>query len=335
MQNFRRRVNLDRQNFVSYRRSNFTDPNSQQATCYLNSTNTADALLKPILQLQSEYANPAIEISSFKDLNLLHAQLNLYTISSNPAGFAYPLKTQLLNLANPSSSFAAAGVSGNSLASDSRYLDEAAYSFSSGRLQQSSPHNGVAAAYIWGYANSVPVAVAQNATPDQIAFSSFENDGNNSWSIASGTRDAGGITGTQSYNLANGAVSKSGLISTQTYTVSYWSKTGSAYAVTGSTGVKTGKTINGWTYIEHQVSGVSSVTVTGAGDIDELRLYPRSGQMTSYVYTPLVGTSSVCDVSNKISYYSYDSLGRVLYVKDQDGNIVKTYDYHFKQDQSN
>jgi YD repeat-containing protein len=60
-----------------------------------------------------------------------------------------------------------------------------------------------------------------------------------------------------------------------------------------------------------------------------LRFYPQGAQMTTYTYTPLVGMSSECDVDNRISYYYYDALGRLRYAKDQDGNILKTIEYHY------
>jgi YD repeat-containing protein len=69
--------------------------------------------------------------------------------------------------------------------------------------------------------------------------------------------------------------------------------------------------------------------VSGTGNIDELRLYPKTAQMTSYTYAPLVGMTSSCDMDNKITYYSYDALGRLMFIKDQDGNIIKTMQYQY------
>ena len=91
-------------------------------------------------------------------------------------------------------------------------------------------------------------------------------------------------------------------------------------------------TKRGWTYYEHSLpAGASSVTVSGAVTIDELRLYPSDAQMTTYTYMPLVGMTTSCDVSNRISYYEYDVMRRLKDLKDQDGNIIKTYDYHYQQ----
>src|SRR6202000_184661 len=101
-------------------------------------------------------------------------------------------------------------------------------------------------------------------TSDQVAYTSFEADGNGSWTLPSGTRDSlNAITGRKSYNLSNGACSRTGLISSAVYIVSYWSRTGSSFSVTGSTSVKQGKTIRNWTYFEHTITGTTSVSVSG------------------------------------------------------------------------
>ena len=76
---------------------------------------------------------------------------------------------------------------------------------------------------------------------------------------------------------------------------------------------------------------MTSLTISGTGTLDELRLYPSTAQMTTYTYYPLIGIQSQCDASGKISYYSYDGLGRLKDIKDQDGKILKVYDYQYQQ----
>src|SRR6187402_1952229 len=139
---------------------------------------------------------------------------------------------------------------------------------------------------------------------DQVAYTSFESDGGGGWTLPSATRDAtSAITGVKSYNLSNGACSRTGLTAANAYTVSYWSKTGASYTVTGSTAVKQGKTLNGWTYFEHMVTGTTSVSVSAAnGGIDELRLYPALARMTTYTYSPLIGMISQTDANSRHTY---------------------------------
>ena len=185
--------------------------------------------------------------------------------------------------------------------------------------------------YVYDYHSTYPIAECIGGDSAVMAYSSFEADGSGGWSISNPLyTTGGGVTGTTYYNLSNGTCSHTGLNPTTTYIVSYWSSTGNSYGVSGSTTVKQGKTApGGWVYFEHTVTGVSSVTVSGSGPVDELRLYPAGAQMTSYTYNPGIGVTSVCDVDNRVTYYFYDGLGRLKYVKDQDGNIVKTIDYHY------
>jgi YD repeat-containing protein len=174
------------------------------------------------------------------------------------------------------------------------------------------------------------VAEAINASPADIAFTSFEADGKGNWTFT-GTpvADAAALTGGKDYNLSSGSISKSGLNTSRSYIVSYWSKTGSA-TVNGSTASAV-VSRNGWTYYEHKLAaGASSITVSGSVSIDELRLYPSDAQMTTYTYDVLAGMTSQSDINNRITYYLYDAFGRLKAVKDQDGNVIKTVEYHYQ-----
>nr|WP_121273809.1 hypothetical protein [Pedobacter schmidteae] len=64
--------------------------------------------------------------------------------------------------------------------------------------------------------------------------------------------------------------------------------------------------------------------------MQSLRLGLPRGQVGSYLYVPQVGIVSFTDPKGLISYYEYDGFQRLKHVKDQDGNIIKSYDYHYK-----
>jgi YD repeat-containing protein len=52
--------------------------------------------------------------------------------------------------------------------------------------------------------------------------------------------------------------------------------------------------------------------------------------MTTYTYSPLIGITSTCSDNNAIQRYDYDAMGRLTRIIDQDGNIIKTAEYHYQ-----
>lgn len=181
--------------------------------------------------------------------------------------------------------------------------------------------------YIYDYRQSLPVAKIVNAGIEEVAYTSFEADGSGYWQINTTGVVDGGIAGKMSYNIANGAV-RAGLNSSKKYRVSYWSNTG-VKTVSGTVSTVSMPSIGGWQYFEHLVVGVSSIIVSGSGNIDELRLYPDGAVMTSMTYDELSGITSQCNENGIITYYKYDSFGRLRLVQDQEGNVLKKICYRY------
>jgi hypothetical protein len=65
--------------------------------------------------------------------------------------------------------------------------------------------------------------------------------------------------------------------------------------------------------------------------LDEIRVHPVQAMMTTYTYTPQVGTTSKCDERNRVTGYEYDNLLRLNLVRDNDNNILKTVEYNYKK----
>jgi len=202
-----------------------------------------------------------------------------------------------------------------------------------GNIIQQQKTNGAYQSYIWDYDKLFPTAIVNNADSVSIAYTSFESDGTGNWTIGSTARSASGFSGNQSYPLSStNTLSKSGLTSSKTYIISYWTTNTAPITIAGTiTGYPIkGPTLNGWTYYEHQVTGKTTITLSGTGNIDEVRLYPNSAQMTTYTYNPQIGISSTVNAKNQISYYEYDSFQRLINIKDEYGNIIKHMAYHYQ-----
>lgn len=203
-----------------------------------------------------------------------------------------------------------------------------------GNLLEQSKKNDVKSAYLYDYANTYPMASVLNAGYGSIAATSFESDGKGNWGYLSAGNTAlyGSVTGNKAYTLGTGNITRAELISAQIYIISFWVKDGSGSVNINNGG---GGTVllsrNGWTLYQRQITGVSTIEVSGTAVIDELRLFPVNAQMTTYTTEPLIGVTSITDPNNNTIHYEYDALGRLKLVRDQDGNIIKTIDYNYKK----
>lgn len=254
-----------------------------------------------------------------------------YVLTSFNSTLPSPALAYVSMLSSPNASFAASTINTSGLVKDAAYqplLSFDGYDVN-GNLTQQHKVNDALHAYIWDYNNSLLIAEVLNAAVNEIAYTSFEADGTGNWTFSDAVRNTTNkLTGNQSYNISVGkTISKSGLTSTKIYTVSYWSMNGSLN-VNGFASTS-GLTKNGWTYYQHTIpSGTTTVTISGSATIDELRLYPKDAQMTTYTYAPVIGLTSTCSSNDTPQNYVYDALGRLRKIVDQDGNIVKTIEYH-------
>ncbi|HMU44531.1 MAG TPA: hypothetical protein PKA80_14630, partial [Ignavibacteriaceae bacterium] len=196
-------------------------------------------------------------------------------------------------------------------------------------------------ATLYSYANRYPVASVTNATTSEVAYTSFEafEQGfvhDNNWDISN--VDVGtGVTPTGNKYCLLKASPVSSLITTnisinQEYKLSFWATSATFSVNSGALPTVTGPTIDGWTYYEFKIPPSSSgPNITGNNcKIDELRLYPKKSSMITSAYEIGIGIISECDINNRITYYEYDGLRRVSKVLDERHNIIKTYEYHFK-----
>lgn len=191
------------------------------------------------------------------------------------------------------------------------------------RLVEFENQGGVKSAIILDKSGNT-LAKADNASFGNIAYSDFETDDMGNWTYTlSGISSSSSKSGTKSYS---GSITKSNLTSGN-YTVSLWASGSGSVTVNG-----VNQTINStWSYYTWALTGITSVTINTNGNlVDQVGLCPQGAQMATANYYKGIAVESVTDVKGQNSYFEYDEYNRLLNVKDQNANIVKSYAYHYK-----
>jgi YD repeat-containing protein len=186
--------------------------------------------------------------------------------------------------------------------------------------------DGINQSFIWGYNSTLIIAKASNALSTEIAFTSFENENNEGgWTF---NNSISSISKTGNFSFNGSSISK--VLPNGNYILSFWAKRNLVNGnITGA--VNLNITSDDWAYYSFSLSNVNSINISLSNVlIDELRVYPQGSQMSSFTHKPLVGVTSVSDENGIITYYEYDEQNRLQNVRDNRGNIVKNYIYHFK-----
>jgi hypothetical protein len=58
---------------------------------------------------------------------------------------------------------------------------------------------------------------------------------------------------------------------------------------------------------------------------------PPNTNFATFTFRPLLGITSQTDSNGISAYYIYDEFGRIKFIKDTEGNIIKAYSYHYKE----
>jgi len=323
--------------------TNFTYPTSYSLPSYPIHEN----IMALKTMIGKNQINEIVEKTTFKNCtNFLatSSELRLFKSIANANG---------INVINPSQVFIFSDVNANdftpfdvvgtnSIIKDDRYKINTKYTFDSkGLINEVFKSNGIPEAYMYDYNSSLNVAKITNSGINDVAYTSFETSNKGTWQFSSNPTlvdDATAPTGNKVFLFTGNRIIRNQLNNNKTYIVSYWTNSLAPLLLNWSTPeVINSKTINNWTYFEHKISGISSVTLmesggvalTGSRKLDELRLYPDNAFMTTYTYKPLIGTTSVCNDKNQINYYEYGSYNYLDNIRDQDRNIVKKVCYNY------
>lgn len=244
------------------------------------------------------------------------------------------------------------------------YKDRTFIEYNSAGLPKTVTANTKKSAVLYDYENKLPTANILNASADDVSYTSFETENKGNWSYDEQYAISDfSPTGKSCFQFPQTTTSLlSGLLkgynyTSQTgdtpYTLSFWCKGGTPfilktttdnnlfYQPAAATLTKTYQNAaTGWTYYEYSVANARRVVLsnqmviegnaTGAPKrflLDEVRLYPSNARLQTTTYDPLVGKTSECDSNGRITYYSYDGLGRLKMIRDENRNVIKAYEY--------
>jgi YD repeat-containing protein len=217
----------------------------------------------------------------------------------------------------------------------STYVDKVIFDTynSQGDIVQMHNADDLFTTYIWGYNNSLPIAKCVNANTGQIAYTSFETSNDKGYWTFSGapTFSLTSKTGNWYYQLSRGVISRS--LSAGKYRLTYYANI--PVTVTGGSTASTTESTadaNGWKLYTKEITFTSAgnLQLSGTAIVDEIRVCPADGQITTYTYEPMYGITTANDPDNLINYYQYDALGRLLRILDNDKKVLKEYKYHYR-----
>lgn len=329
-----------RRDYINCRKINYTNSGNTFLANLNSAKSSADTELKPIYDLILSGRNSLVEEQNFRNDLLTGSQYYQQNYSAFQPLIVHAEKLYTVPLPTPSLSFTPIEISGNSLIKDSRYeLDATLIMTGSSILNQITKRGNQPVSYIYDWTNTKIVAEVTGASLNDVAFTSFEKAGVSTDGGWSGTISSLSLvttdvrTGKYSYKHSSGALIKGGLDISKTYVVSYWRRSSSKITILGDINQSYSRSalpVNGWYLHVHLFTGRLSVPVNfGTIAIDDLRLFPLGASMKTYTHDSGNNITSTAESDGRLTFYEYDQLGRLLNIRDNEGNILKQFKYEY------
>ncbi|MEM6799772.1 MAG: RHS repeat domain-containing protein [Bacteroidota bacterium] len=204
-----------------------------------------------------------------------------------------------------------------------------------------------------------PAAKVINAAYEDVAYSSFdlgvEKDADNGYrriegrwefmytndpvgpnNSGGGWSSQGAKTGIGQFDLTTIRELHTRVSTGGTYTLSFWAKKNNPINISTAANLLLSETANdGWTLYIYELNlnpGQNLVlkgNYAGGNYIDELRLHPKDAQMTTICYDVKMRAHTMTDVNNRSVKYSYDAFGRLIQLRDHNGNLLSENEYFY------
>lgn len=301
--------------------------------------------------LVKQIRNLPVEIVYLKNNKVVGGQIYEYKVIDQPSGkYSIRLaekKNLLLDI--PKTVYVGYHFSEGLPICDSNYETETIYDQYNkyGRVITSHVKEGNYNTIIYGYNETLPIAVVENAHYNQVYYSNFTEDPQ--------AIEIEGINGKEKVINGPVRVSMENFLP-GTYQVNYWfsvddgqnwawksylvllSASGSILYPADSIGSVS--LLSNDSSMEETTSGESSSSQTQTESsfyitvgftetlIKEIQIIPQYSFITTADYVPGIGKISESDQNGKTSYYHYDEFGRLVRLLDDEGNVLNEYDYY-------
>lgn len=236
----------------------------------------------------------------------------------------------------------------NSLIRQPQYFkvtDEYAYNVNSDMVQHTQDQDDITSNIYDQWGENI-IATTKNAVSSDVAYTNFEDFELQGWNLPYMDFTTDGLGGNYGFEIGldwygfYSTAQKDNLDPSKHYIVSFWKKrnSGGPVYVNNATPNLLYSSPNGWDYYQIEVQQTSTVTVSGtdeSANIDELRLFPKGSSMETYTYEKGVGMTARQDASGRMLFYEYDGIGQLRLVRDQDKNVIKTYEVNYKTQPGN
>lgn len=237
------------------------------------------------------------------------------------------------------------------------------YYDANGNLLSTAREKGITTSYIWGYNKQYPIAETSNGDLKEVYLQNFEEpelgldfEANMFYdsSKSHSGKYSGRLTNTSTAELVSHSSKwlNISLSAPKKFTYSGWifsdGPPGQIHLFmmkAGETGyfsyvdAVTTTVTNKWVYVKKDFVVPADVVWLklrvdndniGKVWFDDLRIQPSDASMSTYTYEPLVGMTSATDDKGRTTYYEYDTFQRLKYIRDQNWDIIKSYDYNYK-----
>jgi|GEM_PF-2529038 len=213
--------------------------------------------------------------------------------------------------------------------------------------------------YMWGYGGIYPIAEISNAAISEVWHSNFEeiagfdanvikdfarsHTGKFSGKIVNISPSAMTVTANNWLQVLPGEVRKfafSGWVYSEGPSAKFYLAMKKADGTISYSDAEelTSSATGKWIYLrkDFQVpADIAQLSIRVDDDlpgtiwIDDLRIYPSDGAMTTYTYEPFIGMKSSIDDKGLTTYYEYDNFNRLKIIRDQNDNVIKMFCYNY------